>query len=111
MTLSRFSSFETGTLGSLTAVGSATPAQATTALNVCFQVTVENIVTNVVIRLEGSLDNVAFFNLDGKEEDTILTEDGTYGYALNGCPVKFVRVKLVDFTGGSPNVSVKFGSA
>ena len=61
--------------------------------------------------LEGSLDNVSFFNLKEDEEDITLTTNSTFGYALNGCPVKFTRVRLVDINGGSPTVSSKVGAS
>ena len=61
--------------------------------------------------MEGSLDNTNFFNLDETETDKTLTANGTYAYALNGCPVKFVRVRLVSISGGSPTVSATAGFA
>lgn len=108
MALGFKSGYEVADLGDLTAAG-VTSSQATTGLNLCFQITTSSIGTNVVIRLEGSLDDTNYFNLDDGEEDITLTGDGTFGYALNGCPVKFVRVRLVSISGGSPTVSSKVG--
>ena len=104
-----FASYEVADLGSLTAVG-VTSSQATIGVSLCFQIVLSSVGTNAVIRLEGSLDDTNFFNLDQDELDTTLTANGTYGYALNGCPVKFVRVRLVSITGGTPTVGVKVGS-
>jgi len=110
MALGTFAGYEVADLGSLTAVG-VTSSQATTGVNLCFQIVLDSVGTDVVIRLEGSLDDENFFNLDETEQDTTLTTNKTYGYALNGCPVKFIRVRLVSITGGTPTVSVKVGSA
>lgn len=109
MALGSFAGYEVADLGNLTAVG-VTNSQATTGVNLCFQIVLSSVGTDVDIRLEGSLDDTNFFNLDETEQDTTLTANGTYGYALNGCPVKFVRVRLVSITGGTPTVGVKVGS-
>jgi len=100
--------YEVGDLGSLSSAG-ATVSQLTTGINLCFQVTASSIGTNVQFRLEGSLDDINYFNLDDEEQDTTLTADGTYGYALSGCPVKFVRLRLTGISGGSPTISAKVG--
>jgi hypothetical protein len=75
------------------------------ATDVVFQVTVSSIGTNVVIRLEGSLDGVNYFNLDSLG-DTTITANGTTGYSVQNCPLKWVRGRLVSISGGTP--SVKF---
>lgn len=95
-------------LQSLSAAGVTAGAAVTTAPLV-FQVTVSGIGTNVVIRLEGSLDETGWFNLDQDETDTTITANGTYGFALNGCPVRFVRLRLVSASGGTPTVACKIG--
>jgi len=109
MTLGLESGYEVADLGSLTSAG-VTGSQITTGVNLTFQVTVASLGTSVTIRLEGSLDDTNYFNLDESEIDAVLTADGTYGYALNGCPVKYVRIRLVSINGGNPTVSVKVGS-
>lgn len=109
MTLGLKAGYEVADLGSITAPG-VTVAQVTTGLNIAFQVTVASIGTSVTIRLEGSVDDENYFNLDETETDTTLTANGTYGYALNGCPVKYVRLRLVSIDGGTPTVSAKVGS-
>lgn len=110
MVLGIQSGFEVTTLDSLTAAG-ATNSVETGGVNLLFQVSVSNIGTNVVIRFEGSLDNANFFNLDQDELDTTISASGTYGYALSGCPVKYVRLRLVSLTGGTPTVDCKVGAA
>jgi len=109
MTLGLRSDFETETLTALTAVG-VSNSVISAGVNVCFQVTVTDIGTNVVVRFEGSLDNTNFFNLDQGVVDTTITANGTYGYALNGCPVQYLRLRLVSISGGTPNVACVIGA-
>ncbi len=101
--------FTTATLTSLTAAGT-TSSVKVNAQAVSFQVTVSSIGTNVVVRFEGSLDNVSFFNLDQDELDTTITANGTRGFPLNGCPVEYVRLRLVSITGGTPTVACVVGA-
>ncbi len=110
MTLGLTSGFEVTELADLTSAG-VTSSVATAGVNLVFQITVSSISTNVVIRLEGSLDDTNFFNLDEDESDTTITANGTYGYCLNGCPTKYVRVRLVSISGGTPTVASKVGAA
>ncbi len=101
--------FTTAALTSLTAAGT-TSSVKVNAQAVSFQVTVSSIGTNVVVRFEGSLDNVSFFNLDQDELDTTITANGTRGFPLNGCPVEYVRLRLVSITGGTPTVACVVGA-
>ena len=101
--------FTTATLTSLTAAGT-TGSIKVNAQAVTFQVTVSSIGTNVVVRFEGSLDDTNFFNLDQDELDTTITANGTRGFALNGCPVEYVRLRLVSLTGGTPTVACVVGA-
>lgn len=101
--------FNVQSLTTLTAAGTTTAVEVASNA-VTYQVTVTNIGTNVVVRFEGSLDNTNFFNLDQSELDTTITANGTYGYALNGCPVKYIRLRLVSFSGGSPSVATLAGA-
>ena len=102
------SGFDTVSLGTLTSAG-VTSTQTVTGANMTFQVTVSSIGTNVVIRFEGSLDGTNFFNLSSANVDTTLTANGTYGYALSGCPVQFARLRLVSLSGGTPSVVTVLG--
>lgn len=102
--------FDTTTLGTLTAAG-VTAAQQVTGANMTFQVTVSSIGTNVVIRFEGSLDGTNYFNLNSTNVDTTITANGTYGYALMGCPVQYARFRLVSLSGGTPSVVAILGAS
>lgn len=108
--LGTFSGFEVESLGTLTSAGVGTAIQCGGS-NMTFQVTVPSIGTNVVVRFEGSLDGTSYFNLDEAGTDTTITANGTYGYALSGCPVKFARLRLVSLSGGSPSVTGLIGAA
>tara|TARA_R100000951_G_C2594447_1_gene166148 strand:+ start:441 stop:770 length:330 start_codon:yes stop_codon:yes gene_type:complete len=103
-------SFPPVTLTSLSAAGVTGSTRISGASSLTFQVTTSGIGTNVKIRLEGSLDDVNFFNLDDSEEDTTLTANGTFGYALSACPIEFVRLRLVSVSGGTPTVATKIGA-
>jgi len=102
------SSFDVTSLETLTATG-VTAAQKTTGAYLSFQVTVSDIGTNVVIRIEGSLDGTSYFNLSENEVDFTLTANGTYGYVLFA-PVQFVRLRLVSISGGTPSVAAVLGT-
>lgn len=104
------SGYEVHQFSDLTSVG-VTASTQTAGINLAFQITTSGVSTNVVIRMEGSLDDTNFFNLDDENADTTLTADGTFGYALSGCPVKYVRVRLVSISGGTPTVSSAVGAA
>lgn len=102
------SAFDVADLGSLTEAG-VTAAQTTTGAALTFQVTVASIGTNVVIRMEGSLDGTGWFPLyDATRLDTTITANGVYGYTVYA-PVAFVRLRLVSISGGTPTVSAKVG--
>jgi hypothetical protein len=95
------------TLGTLTAAGVTDYASSSRSDNATFQVTVATIGTNVVIRLEGSLDATSWFNLDSNNVDTTITANGTTGYTMMQAPVMFVRGRLVSLSGGTPSVVFK----
>lgn len=95
------------TLGTLTSAGTTGFAGGESADNAVFQVTVSSIGTNVVIRLEGSIDATNWFNLDSNNVDTTITANGTYGYALVQVPVVYLRGRLVSVSGGTPSVVFK----
>ena len=103
------SGFDVATLETLTSTG-VTSAQKTAGADLTFQVTVSSIGTNVVIRLEGSLDDVSYFNLNSANADTTITSDGTYGFSLSGCPVQYARLRLVSVSGGTPSVTTSLGA-
>lgn len=74
--------------------------------NYTLSVTVTNIDTSVVVRLDGSIDGVNY----GPLISNTITENGTYLYYVNGFPVGFVRGNFLKETGGS-NAAVKFSVA
>lgn len=94
------------TLGTLTAAGTTDFQALGPQDNLVFQVTVSSIGTNVVIRLEGSVDATNWFNLNAAG-DVTLTANGTFGYSLVQVPVPYVRGRLVSLSGGSPSVVFK----
>lgn len=67
------------------------------------QVKVASIGTNVVVRVEGSLDGTNFFNLDAS--DKTLTANGTYFYNYTDRPLKQIRGNLVSISTGTPTVT------
>ena len=94
------------TLGTLTAAGTTDFQALGPQDNLVFQVQLTSVGTNVVIRLEGSVDATNWFNLNAAG-DTTLTANGTYGYALVQTPVPYVRGRLVSLSGGTPSVVFK----
>ena len=101
----RLQSLQFITLDTLTAAGVTENGLSYGAQAITYQVTVASISTNVVIRFEGSLDGVNYFNLDQANTDTTITANGTTGYCLSGCPTNYARLRLVSFSGGSPSVA------
>jgi hypothetical protein len=69
-------------------------------------VTVTNIDTSVVVRLDGSIDGVSF----GPMISNTITENGTYPYYVNGFPMGFLRGNFLSEVGGT-NAVVKFSVA
>ena len=94
------------TLGTLTSAGTTDFQAIGLQDNVLFQVTVSSIGTNVVVRLEGSVDATNWFNLNAAG-DVTHTANGTYGYSLVQVPVPYVRGRLVSLSGGTPSVVFK----
>ena len=74
--------------------------------NYTLVVTVTNIDTSVVVRLDGSIDGVNF----GPMISNTITENGTYPYYVNGFPMGFLRGNFLKETGGT-NAVVKFSIA
>lgn len=102
------SEFDVVDLGSLTSAG-VSSAQETRGESMSFQVTVASVGTNVVVRFEGSLDGVSYFNLNAGGSDFTITSNGTTGYFLVA-PVKYARFRLVSLSGGTPTVSCLIGT-
>lgn len=66
-------------------------------------VTVTNINTNVVVRLDGSIDGTNY----GAMISNTITANGTYIYNITGCPVKYIRANFLSESGGT-NAVVTF---
>jgi hypothetical protein len=98
-------------LNTLTATGATDNGLSYGAQAITYQVTVTSIGTSVVIRFEGSLDGVDYFNLDQNNADYTILTNGTTGYCLSGCPVNYARLRLVTITGGSPSVATKMSAS
>jgi hypothetical protein len=103
----RVQSLQFISLDTLTAAGVTENALTYGANSIVYQVTLTSVGTSVLIRFEGSLDGVNYFNLDPTNADTVLTANGTTGYCVNSCPTNYVRLRLVSFIGGSPSVATK----
>ena len=67
-----------------------------------FQVTVASINTNVIVRLQGSLDNTNWYHLDEALQDNTYTANGTYliEYRGEGCS-RYLRLYKVSESGGT----------
>ena len=98
------------TLDTLTAVGVTENGLSYGAQAITYQVTVASIATSVVIRFEGSLNGVDYFNLNQDDADYTILTNGTTGYCLSGCPVNYARLRLVTINGGSPSVATVIGA-
>jgi hypothetical protein len=109
MALGDIAAFDVQSLTTLTAAGETNGIEVY-ATAITFQVTVSSIGTNVVIRLEGSLDDTSYFNLDQSGADTTITLNGTYGFCLSGCPVRYVRLRVVSISSGTPTIATKAGA-
>ena len=70
------------------------------ALNHTVALTVANIDTNVVVRIEGTVDGTNAFNLSDSDTDTTITANGTYGFMANGS-LTGIRVNFVSESGGT----------
>lgn len=88
------------TIGSLTAPGASSAIQTGLNTHHTIAVTVVDINTNVVLRVEGSLDGTNWFNLSDLNQDTTITENGTYGFMATGMLYK-IRVNFVSESGGT----------
>lgn len=84
----------------LTAPGSTSPLNVPSSKSHCCQYTVSNINTNVIVRFEGSIDSIDYFNLDG-DGDTTITANGTYAFKMSNTPLAKVRFTFVSETGGT----------
>lgn len=85
----------------LTAPGSTAAVNMETFHNLFVQIVVAAIDTNVVVRLEGSLDNSNWFNLNDAGTDTTITANGTYQMHKDNFACKYFRFTFVSESGGT----------
>lgn len=88
--------------GQLTAPGTTTPVAVYennyfATSDYALVATVTNIDTNVVVRLDGSIDGVNY----GPLISNTITANGTYVYNITGCPMKYIRGNFFAETGGT----------
>jgi len=69
--------------------------------------TVSSINTNVVVRLEGSIDGTNFAAIIS---DQTITSNGTFVFSVDGRPVKSIRPNFVSESGGT-SAQVTFSMA
>ena len=91
----------TNTFTQLTAPGSTTGFATPGCTQHTVAVTVATINTNVVVRIEGSVDNTAWGNLDSGGLDTTITANGTYLFTCPNTLLAYLRVTFVSETGGT----------
>ena len=63
-------------------------------------VTVTNINTNVIVRLDGSINGTNY----GPLISNTITANGTYDFNIAGCPMRFIRGNFLSETGGTTAV-------
>ena len=97
--------FNTAT--ALTAAGTTDDVPATGAKDFVIQVNVSSIGTNVVVRVEGTLDGTNYFNCD-TAGDTTITANVTTAFTMQNIPLMALRGRLVSLSGGSPSVEFVF---
>jgi hypothetical protein len=83
----------------LTAPGSTTPINVADYSDGCYGFTVANINTNVVVRVEGTIDGTNWFNMAAT--DTTITANGTYRLDYSARSVYQVRFTFVSEAGGA----------
>jgi len=83
----------------LTAPGSTADVNVLDFHHHTFQIVVANIDTNVVVRVEGSLDGTNYFNT--ATGDTTYTANGTYMLEISNFKSKFLRFTFVSEAGGA----------
>jgi len=91
----------------LTSAGATADVPTIGAEDFVIAVTTASIGTNVVIRIEGTIDGTNYFNCD-YSGDTTITANGTTAFNLQEAPLQAIRGRLVSVSGGSPSVTFAF---
>ncbi|MDA7928507.1 hypothetical protein N9B54_00985 [Mariniblastus sp.] len=73
-----------------------------------FMVTVAEIDTNVVVRLDASIDGTNYAPIIAAQT---ITSNGTYAYSVADRPVKFIKGVFVSESGGDNSATVTFNLA
>ena len=89
------------TYDQFTAPGNGTAADVKWKRNHVMAFTVASIDTNVVVRMEGSIDGTSFFNLNSQDSDTTITSNGTTCLYVDNIPLKHIRPVFVSESGGT----------
>ena len=89
------------TFTQLTAAGSTAVVNTEDYHNHTFSITLAAVDTSVDIRIEGSLDNSNWFNMDDTGNDTQYTTNGTYLIHKPNFKTKYVRFTFVSEVGGT----------
>lgn len=97
--------FSTAT--ALTSAGVTSSVPSVGAEDFVIQVNVSSIGTNVVVRIEATLDETNYFNCD-YNGDTTITANGTTAFNIQNAPFKAIRGRLVSVSGGTPSVEFVF---
>ena len=95
------------TATALTAAGTTADVPVTGAKDFVVQVNVTDIDTNVVVRVEGTLDGTNYFNCD-TAGDTTITANGVTAFTMQNIPLRSLRGRLVSISGGTPSVEFVF---
>ena len=65
-------------------------------------VVVASIGTNVIVRLDGSIDGTNYAPIIAAKT---ITTDGSHAYSVSGMPVKWIKPVFISKSGGSPTVT------
>ena len=71
-------------------------------------VTVAEIDTNVIVRLDGSIDGTNYAPIIAAQT---ITANGSYSYSVSSRPVKFIKGVFVSESGGDNSATVAFNLA
>jgi hypothetical protein len=91
----------------LTAAGVTADVPTVGAEDFIIAVTTASIGTNVVVRIEGTIDGVNYFNCDATG-DTTVTANGTTAFSIQNAPILAIRGRLVSINTGTPSVTFAF---
>lgn len=75
--------------------GTSTASTTNAGRGVNYTVTVSNLVSTINVRVEGSLDNSNWFNMDDNDNDFEITTNGTYSFTTDDPRVPHFRFTFV----------------